>query len=209
MHITLSHRVEGNVINPEEPCKHPGLRRPLPVFSHLVGYFESELMSLSNFVCFRTILLYPLSPFFVLFCNVIGEMNMDDYNIIQSILQGLSQFAASPYFSKLYKLLETLQSLSQSLLDAKERLGPQKKVTPWYPTGKKKDQPTSNDAQDSFIIGGEDFMGVPDRANPQVLDFGHAVNPSDEELMWHLFTSNISLDWFDASLATPDPNLYY
>ncbi|KAJ6144808.1 hypothetical protein N7470_008703 [Penicillium chermesinum] len=150
-----------------------------------------------------TILLYPLSPFFVLFCNVIGEMNVDDYNMIEEILQGLSHFSASPYVSKLYNLLETLQSLSKSLFDAQKRLDPPKKVAPWYPAAMRKSQDSQDDVQGRLPSTGEVISCIPSISDPQqALGFGDGVNASEDELMWHLFTSNLSLDWFDTGLTT-------
>ncbi|KGO77990.1 hypothetical protein PITC_025180 [Penicillium italicum] len=68
-----------------------------------------------------TVFLYPLSPFFVLFCNIIGESDMDDYNLMQDIMQSLSQFAASPFISKLLKLLDHLQKLCAPLIQSMQR----------------------------------------------------------------------------------------
>ncbi|KAJ5596624.1 transcriptional regulator family: Fungal Specific TF [Penicillium hetheringtonii] len=81
-----------------------------------------------------TIFLYPLSSFFVLFCNIIGELDSDDYTLIQEIVQCLIPFAASPYVSKLLRLLESLQNFCTPLIEAKQRLGPKTKVAPWYPS---------------------------------------------------------------------------
>lgn len=135
---------------------------------------------------------------------------MNDYNMIQEILEGLSHFAESPYVSKLYKLLETLQLLSKSLLDAKERLGPQKKVTPWYPTTMRKSQTSGNYIPEDSNVVNEVSAFISESPNPQeVVDFGEETAHSEDELMWHLFTSNMSFDWFDTSITIPDPAMYY
>ncbi|CAG7951033.1 unnamed protein product [Penicillium olsonii] len=142
-----------------------------------------------------TVLLYPLSPFFVLFCNIIGELDMDDFNLIQDITRSLSQFTASPYIAKLLKLLETLQNLCIPLIEAKERMGPQAKVASLYPAMTMRgDQQAMSDQQPYPT---EPFTD-PTNSYPQQLQTPDG-SYRDDEMMWQLFNSQLSLEWFESA----------
>lgn len=149
----------------------------------------------------RTVFLYPLSPFFVLFCNIIGEIDIDDYHLIQDITQNLSQFTASPYITKLLKLLGTLQNLCEPLIQTKQNLGPKAKVAPWYPV-------TSDEPQEA----------VPEASDPsptaqpysQFEQSGVSGVPAvADEMMWHLFNSQPSLQWCESDIISLDPAVNY
>ncbi|KAJ5958683.1 transcriptional regulator family: Fungal Specific TF [Penicillium vulpinum] len=148
-----------------------------------------------------TVLLYPLSPFFVIFCNIIGELDMNDYNLMQDITQSLSQFASSPYISKLLKLMDHLQNLCIPLIQAKQRMGPQVKVPTLYPsmTGTWHDQPASADEYAPLTTASSPYMDSVTGANPQKLPTPNdgSYSPGDT-LMWQLFNSELSLDWFES-----------
>ncbi|OQE21471.1 hypothetical protein PENFLA_c014G03566 [Penicillium flavigenum] len=148
-----------------------------------------------------TVLLYPLSPFFVLFCNIIGELDMDDYNLLQDITQSLSQFAASPYISKLLKLLYYLQNLCVPLIQAKQRMGPQVNVPTLYPsmTGTSHDHAASTDQHAHVLMAGSPYMDPIAGANHQQLQTpSDGSYAPDDALMWQLFNSQVSLEWFES-----------
>ncbi|KAJ5867686.1 hypothetical protein N7534_002239 [Penicillium rubens] len=148
-----------------------------------------------------TVLLYPLSAFFVLFCNIIGELDMDDYNLMQDITTSLSQFAASPYISKLLKLLHYLQNLCVPLIQAKQRMGPQVKVPTLYPsmTGTWHDHPASTDEHAHVLIDGSSCTDPVTGGNPQQWQTpSDGSYAPDDALMWQLFNSQVSLEWFES-----------
>lgn len=128
---------------------------------------------------------------------------MDDYNLMQDITQSLSQFAASPYISKLLKLLYYLQNLCVPLIEAKQLMGPQVKVPTLYPsmTGTSHDHQTSTNEHAHFFMAGSPYMDPLSGANPQQLqtpsDRSYAPAP-DDALMWQLFNSQLSLEWFES-----------
>ncbi|KAJ5482564.1 transcriptional regulator family: Fungal Specific TF [Penicillium sp. IBT 31633x] len=149
-----------------------------------------------------TVLLYPLSPFFVLFCNIIGELDMDDYNLMRDITQNLSQFAASPYISKLHKLLDALQNLCAPLIEAKQRIGSEVKVANLYPSmaGTQQDYPVAADEHGHLLTDDSCYMDPTVQAYPQQLQTpSDGSYPPDEQLMWQLFNSQLSLDWFESN----------
>ncbi|KAJ5794629.1 transcriptional regulator family: Fungal Specific TF [Penicillium paradoxum] len=150
-----------------------------------------------------TVLLYPLSPFFVLFCNIIGELDMDDYSLIQDITQNLSQFAASPYISKLHKLLDTLQNFCVPLIQAKQRIGPQVKVANLYPsmTSTQQGCPAHANEPGHPLANASYYMDPCMESNPQqLLTPSDGSYPPDDQLMWQLFNSQLSLEWFESNL---------
>lgn len=164
-------------------------------FAKFTPYFYLSIL-------FRTVLLYPLSPFFVLFCNIIGELDMDDYNLMRDITQNLSQFAASPYISKLHKLLDALQNLCAPLIEAKQRIGSEVKVANLYPSmaGTQQDYPVAADEHGHLLTDDSCYMDPTVQAYPQQLQTpSDGSYPPDEQLMWQLFNSQLSLDWFESN----------
>ncbi|KAJ5350403.1 transcriptional regulator family: Fungal Specific TF [Penicillium brevicompactum] len=189
-------------------------RKSLKALHHLQKNLEHTPGFVDPYPSFLTwtVLLYPLSPFFVLFCNIIGELDMDDYNLIQDITHSLSQFTASPYIAKLLKLLDTLQSLCMPLVQAKERLGPQAKLASLYPAmATRRDQWLTGDQlpiRDQLAM--RDQLTSQEPTYSTESPFGESGNLNsqqlqtpeesyrDEEMMWQLFNSQLSLEWFES-----------
>ncbi|KAI2795116.1 hypothetical protein POX_a01721 [Penicillium oxalicum] len=155
-----------------------------------------------------TLLLYPLSPFFVLFCNIIGEVNTEDYQLIQNINQSLSQFTSSPYIAELYNLLETLQNLCTPLIQTKQSLGPQVKIAPWYPvTNGDREMPitTASSAEASLPQDSCPDASSQSFLSNRLLASSTELQPVTDDLMWHLFNSQPSLQWGDPNIISQDP----
>ncbi|KAJ5089566.1 transcriptional regulator family: Fungal Specific TF [Penicillium argentinense] len=176
----------------KNPSKSPGFVDPYPTFLTW------------------TIFLYPLSPFFVLFCNIIGELDRDDYNLIEEITQSLAPFVASPYISKLLRLLGSLQNFCTPLIQAKERLGPRTKVASWYPSM------TGALPNTSAAINGSSYpmniTSYPDSvpsamSQMQTQPSGDQAYPPTDELMWHLFNSQLSMECFETDCISLDTNV--
>ncbi|KAL2834700.1 hypothetical protein BJY01DRAFT_224144 [Aspergillus pseudoustus] len=68
-----------------------------------------------------TLLLYPLSAFFVVFCNIVGTLDHGDYNLMRQITAGLSQFKQDAHLGKLLNLLQSLVQLCEPLFQEKEQ----------------------------------------------------------------------------------------
>ena len=122
---------------------------------------------------------------------------MDDYNLIQDITHSLSQFTASPYIAKLLKLLDSLQNLCTPLIQAKERMGPQAKLAALYPamTGLRRDQL----ATDQPDLTGSPFVEpVVNSYTSQLQTPSDGSYRPDDEMMWQLFNSQLSLEWFES-----------
>ncbi|KAK6819076.1 hypothetical protein RU639_008111 [Aspergillus parasiticus] len=77
---------------------------------HMPGFNDPEPSFLT-----WTIALYPVAPFFVVFCNIIATSDETDYRLVQQIIKGLSQFKATPYLARLLSLLTSLLRLCDPL----------------------------------------------------------------------------------------------
>lgn len=155
----------------------------------------------------RTFFLYPLSPFFVLFCNIISELDIDDYNLIQDILLSLSPFATSPYISKLLKLLSSLQSFCTPLMHTKIRFGPRKKATVRHSTAT--EGPRSHQDTDSSQLDNLSYPNSAVGSSPQMQNSSDATSGSADELMWQLYNTQFSMEWFDSDLIAMGENLNF
>lgn len=125
---------------------------------------------------------------------------MGDYNLMKDITQSLSQFAASPYISKLLKLLDYLQNLCVPLIQAKQRMGPQAKVPTLYPsmTGTWHDHPATHENA-HLLMARSPYMDPDVGAYPQQLQTPSDVSYApDDALMFQLFNSELSLEWFES-----------
>ncbi|KAJ5679693.1 transcriptional regulator family: Fungal Specific TF, partial [Penicillium macrosclerotiorum] len=183
-------------------------RKSLKALQYLLNHLTESPGFVDPYPTFLTwtIFLYPLSPFFVLFCNIIGELDIDDYNLIQDITQSLSQFTASPYIVKLLKLLDSLQHLCEPLVHAKQHLCPQSSVAPWYPitAGEMLEPITVTDTGPEM---GKSYMTPAVELNAQQTQpLGSTSQLHADELMWHLFNSQPSLEWFESDLTSFEPN---
>ncbi|KAL4890030.1 hypothetical protein BDV59DRAFT_195326 [Aspergillus ambiguus] len=144
-----------------------------------------------------TVLLYPLSPFFVLFCNVIRETDPEDYNLLKEVTQSLSHFTSNSYVSKVLDLLCALQHLCEPLFQ--------------MPLGTPQGPPASETYHAVVSHTANDHFTDPVRADAS--DIGPVLEPPDngvlepgippgsssstDGLIWQLFNSQFSLDWFD------------
>ncbi|KAK7705492.1 hypothetical protein SLS57_010026 [Botryosphaeria dothidea] len=65
-----------------------------------------------------TLLFYPLTPFFVLFCNVVATSHRPDFALMKSMTDDLAELADhSPSIERLHRLFTVFLSLAEPLLD--------------------------------------------------------------------------------------------
>jgi hypothetical protein len=132
---------------------------------------------------------YPLCPFFVVFCNVVGTSNAQDFQLLQDVADSISELVSENKFvNRLHQLFTTLLGLCKPLISKSS---------------------TSTTTPNP---------GVPEVAIPLMdtsigqLNFNDSSRDVDDFLasswnddrMWQLFQSQPSLDWFNADI--PDPN---
>ena len=204
MRVIFPESLESPAISAATPRQKSRFCGPISHVSQLVSDLNALTMehcSRSASDPSRTVFLYPLSPFFVLFCNIIGEIDIDDYHLIQDITKNLSQFSASPYITKLLRLLGTLQNLCEPLIHTKQNLGAKAKVASWYPV-------TSDEPQEFGAVSDGSLAleaPYPNTTQPysQFEQPGvSSVPPMADEMMWHLFNSQPSLQWFESDIIS-------
>ena len=143
----------------------------------------------------RTMLSYPLCPFFVVFCNVVGTSNARDFELLQDVTDGISSLITeNKYVNRLHRLCSTLLGLCKPLVQSiglqgdvqasHHRLAPD--TAPYAPSSAFGPPPCGldvtkgNESADAFL-------------------------PSswNDDMMWQLFQSQPSLDWFNADILDP------
>jgi hypothetical protein len=157
-------------------------------------------------------LLFPLSPFFVLFCNVVATSDHQDFEMIKKITDDLRQFAkANASIGKLYGLFSKFLDLcaplikadavsglyeSELALPAESRLG--RKMLGHQPgpytdlLGRTADQILNT------LSGGTSAS----KTASDIPDSGEAQSDQgwDDGLMWELFGNQPSLGWTESEL---------
>lgn len=146
----------------------------------------------------RTMLSYPLCPFFVVFCNVVGTSNERDFQLLQAVTDGISTLVTeNKYVNRLHRLCATLLSL----------------CTPLVKTSVPQDSSNSNAAVPGFSAQTSTHSSTtPSLNRPEVLNIapsasgttdGFLTSTWNDDMMWQLFQSQPSLDWFNADILDP------
>jgi hypothetical protein len=137
---------------------------------------------------------YPLCPFFVVFCNVVGTSSAKDFQLLQDVTDGLSALVTeNKYVHRLHRLCATLLGLCRPLVHA-SGLNEQ---TP-QPAG------VSTESLADYPLPGA-YGNGPNIMNSNESDNNTVVMPSswNDNMMWQLFQSQPSLDWFNADILDP------
>lgn len=161
----------------------------------------------------RTILLYPLTPFFIVFCNVLATSNEQDYHTLTQIMTALSRIKDSNAFiSGLYGLLSQFMDLCGQLEAFAENHYSETNPINHLPQGPERlrksqsqyGEPTSYDPQsrnfwDRPILDDSTNTGLSMADNECHHGGLGQLQPSmwDDSLMWELFNTQPSLEWFD------------
>lgn len=136
----------------------------------------------------RTLLSYPLCPFFVVFCNVVGTSNAQDFHLLQDVTDGISELVAENKFvNRLHRLCSTLIGLCKPLIQS----------------------PIPNAMTAELQIPEPGILPID--TNVGQLNFTEAddnvgeflASSWNDDRMWQLFQSQPSLDWFNADILDP------
>ncbi|RAL10283.1 fungal specific transcription factor domain-containing protein [Aspergillus homomorphus CBS 101889] len=142
-------------------------------------------------------------PFFVLFCNIIGSLDQRDYDLMQNIINNLSQCKHDPHLQKLLDLLTSLERLCAPLFQGKAAGNvlqgasnaqiriPSTPVTIHNMNGSL--ELGSVAPQEGLLAQGmnQDASEVP---NPE-------IGSSSDWLMWQLFNTQMPLGWMNPEFA--------
>ncbi|KAJ5087373.1 hypothetical protein N7456_010989 [Penicillium angulare] len=169
-------------------------RRSLRAF-HFIQKHSAEMPGFDDpFPSFLTwtLFIYPLSAFFVVFCNIIGTVDQDDYELMGQIIKGLLPFKQDPHLGKLLDLLQAIQRLCEPLF---QQLNGD--------TGLPSPQ---GDTQHEFVTMDDYHTDLATTGSfPPMVPFGHDLGPvsdpdadfSADRLMWDLFNSQVPAGWLN------------
>ncbi|KAF2125846.1 putative Zn(II)2Cys6 transcription factor-like protein [Dothidotthia symphoricarpi CBS 119687] len=146
-----------------------------------------------------TMLSYPLCPFFVVFCNVVGTSNARDFQLLQDVTDGISTLVTeNKYVNRLHRLCATLLGLCKPLV--------QPAVTSGDPHMPNREATLSNITEtpllpSSIVHNVADISGADDNGG------NFLISSWNDDMMWQLFQSQPSLDWFNADILDPTLDL--
>ena len=135
----------------------------------------------TNFV--RTMLSYPLCPFFVVFCNVVGTSNERDFQLLQSVTDGVSSLVTEN------KYVNTSGSQDRSNMSA---------AVPGFTAPAAMYSSTIPSSRDTP----QDLLSLGPNVSAANSD-GFMASTWNDDMMWQLFQSQPSLDWFNADILDP------
>ncbi|KAL2855171.1 hypothetical protein BJX68DRAFT_231678 [Aspergillus pseudodeflectus] len=144
-----------------------------------------------------TMLLFPLSPFFVLFCHVVYTSDAADYSLMTAVTSGLSRFAESnASIGKLHKLFSTFLALCDGLVPHRQGTVRQPPTVPgnssYYATVS---QAQAGDGGISDTGLGQADVGA---FQDQVLSGQPTGQMADNNFVWELLYSQPWLGWTEA-----------
>ena len=157
----------------------------------LHGMLNSSVYLEFSLTFSRSMLSYPLCPFFVVFCNVVGTSNAQDFQLLQDVTDGISELVSENKFvNRLHRLCSTLLELCKPLIQTPTTSGRTNvdlaRLGPTYSA------PATEDYQDQPMVSGN---------NDSVDDL--MTSSWEDDRMWQLFQSQPSLDWFNADILDP------
>jgi hypothetical protein len=148
-------------------------------------------------------LLSPLSPFFVLFCNVVATSDQRDFEMIKNITDDLRQSAkANVSIGKLYGLFSKFLDVCAPLI--KPNQGMLESMSVFPVGGKTLGQSTSY--PDVYGRMGDQVLHLPSPTTSRTAsEIGQSGEPQsvegwDDSLMWELFDNQPSLGWAESEL---------
>lgn len=141
--------------------------------------------------------MYPLTPFFVIFCNIAATSNVDDLQLLKEATATVESIGEDFSFSmNLHKLLSQLIGLC-SQLDLPGRPASIANNGDGPSNGKALLLPTI-----SHAMRAEEWQEIQQSQEPMASDHDHAGTKRnsiwDDGLLWELFNIQPSVEWFDA-----------
>lgn len=186
----------------ERPEEVPGsgFDDPYPSFlTWFAGTASLQYAPLTK-TCRRSLFIYPLSPFFVVFCNIIGTLNHDGYVCMQRIIDKLSGFKQYPHLEKLLNLLRSLQGLCDPLFQeqSENHLISENSFSFEDPsdlaaTNRHAAIPDTSANRSVTDPQGNDTMPQNEPTSSNIEN-----GPSADWLMWELFNSQVPAGWINS-----------
>lgn len=166
----------------------------------LHGTHDATQLDICRLTLPRTMLSYPLCPFFVVFCNVVGTSSERDFQLLQAVTDGISALVTeNKYVNRLYRLCTTLLSLCTPLVNTS---GPQDRSNMNAAMPRFSAQTSMQPSTLPSMSNTPDILNASSNIGGSSAD---ALLPStwNDDMMWQLFQSQPSLDWFNADILDP------
>lgn len=174
-------------------------------------YMDANFLDEYPYFLTWTLLFYPLSPFFVLFSNVVFSAHLDDYSLMATVTKGVSRFVEMhPSVAEIHKLFSAFlrmvgplvdnrsnHPLSQPNSDAATERNEHTSITSTstqYPPADIDNSINSNADQEGGIY-------LPDQG---IANQDEPIAP-DDELVWDLIDSQPWLGWMRSDALTGSP----
>ncbi|KAJ5118632.1 uncharacterized protein N7443_007562 [Penicillium atrosanguineum] len=177
------------------------------------NYFISgNFLEMSTTYLTWTVLLYPLTPFFVLFCNVVQTSDPDDYSLMSAITEALLCFVDThPPTAKLYKLFSTFLHLCSPLIRNQHQMGsPQPHFNTSFPAMPSGIVSTTHPCQVSLEASIDPQHNIPTASNFDQIQVGESEGPMldkvatgsawNDDMFRDLFYSQPWLGWMESNI---------
>ncbi|GLB12258.1 hypothetical protein AtubIFM57258_009539 [Aspergillus tubingensis] len=157
-----------------------------------------------------TVLFYPTTPFYLLFCNVVGTSNTEDYQLMHETTRGLHRFIdTNPSISKLYHLFTTFLNLCSPLMQGDGSVN--RMAMPVEDTNLST-VPSSSEVEVSVPQIDADNYIYDSATGVDIVDDG-AMDPNmisswNNAQMWELFGAQSSLEWVESEVSHAMPERY-
>jgi hypothetical protein len=147
-------------------------------------------------------LLFPLAPFFVLFCNVIATSNKKDFTMIKTITDDLHQFAdANASIGKLYKLFAKFLDLCAPLIKRNQEQAPSAHLAiAEHVPGEPEERQTETQDDAFGRAAAEAMVDLQSATVAGVQSHAPRSEGWDDSLVWELFNNQPSLGWAESEL---------
>ncbi|KAJ5632866.1 transcriptional regulator family: Fungal Specific TF, partial [Penicillium lividum] len=172
--------------------------------------FSTDEISVNSYPYFLTwtMLLFPLSPFFVLFCNVVATSDHRDFEMIKEITGNLRQFAkANASIGKLYGLFSKFLDLCAPLIKERDIWSSSEDTESSFPGGVTGGRGPAqlSPYTEMFSRASDHALDTlpnpgPSRAVSDVPQSVPSVEGWGDNLMWELFDNQPSLGWAESEL---------
>ncbi|KAE8386956.1 hypothetical protein BDV23DRAFT_186830 [Aspergillus alliaceus] len=176
-------------------------RKALHSFKRLSEMYLEDNSSSALCPIFLTwsMLLYPLTPFFVLCCSVVGTSNPEDFTLMSDVTQILSHFIGNNrLIAKLHKLFVRFITLCSPLMT----LQPEKVQQPSQPGLHVNEHDSVDNLREQDVAAPNSTELNQDGLLPSINSYlGESVTFDaawDDNQVWELFYSQPSLQWLES-----------
>ncbi|CAG5186277.1 uncharacterized protein ALTATR162_LOCUS11540 [Alternaria atra] len=167
-----------------------------------------------------TVLYHPLTPFFVLFCNIVASSSESDFQLLTTVTSQLDGLAdQSPPIAKLQTLFKSFIGLCEGLVNKTKETSPHAAQCAHSQQTVGHDRSVTSAPQPPAQLSGEQLQ-LPLNTNRINTEYANSVQPADDMAMdfptdnsiglldpsWGLFDTQPTMGWLDADFSFFDSN---